>query len=574
MNMVQPPDDDGATVIPSPTFSKLNVSSAHPNALAVGTTLGEFEITGIVGQGGFGIVYLAYDHSLQRKVALKEYLPSALAGRGAEGRVTVHSEQHLETFQAGLRSFVNEARLLAQFDHPSLVKVYRFWESNGTAYMVMPLYQGVTLKETLRQTTSKPGEDWLKRLLTELLDALEVIHKDNCLHRDISPDNILILPEGRPVLLDFGAARRVIGGMTHALTVILKPGYAPIEQYGDVVSMPQGPWTDIYALGAVIYFAITGNPPLPSVGRIVSDPLIPLSISCAGTYSLNFLSAIDKALAVKPEGRPQSISEFRALLSLEQQHRPYASEENRVAAPEIGVEGKTGRGTKRSAALYGALGFLIVALAGAGAFIAFKKPATTTAVATQSAEVLAQKETVPSTVERQFDPLKALDEIFELRDRNHAVTASTVKAVARIGEDPLRFKIRSAKKGYVYLLMVGTNRQDFFLLFPNAVDKKNYVRAGEQLDLPRPEWKMIADGPPGTDHFLVIVSNYPRDFSSAGLQNFDSFARFAPEDASRLYREYRGSTPLFAGKAMCEAGTPGCSELYGAAVFSVEEVAG
>jgi hypothetical protein len=271
--------------------------------------------------------------------------------------------------------------------------------------MVMPLYQGVTLKETLRQTTSKPGEDWLKRLLTELLDALEVIHKDNCLHRDISPDNILILPEGRPVLLDFGAARRVIGGMTHALTVILKPGYAPIEQYGDVVSMPQGPWTDIYALGAVIYFAITGNPPLPSVGRIVSDPLIPLSISCAGTYSLNFLSAIDKALAVKPEGRPQSISEFRALLSLEQQHRPYASEENRVAAPEIGVEGKTGRGTKRSAALYGALGFLIVALAGAGAFIAFKKPATTTAVATQSAEVLAQKETVPSTVERQFDPL-------------------------------------------------------------------------------------------------------------------------------------------------------------------------
>ncbi|HJT51344.1 MAG TPA: serine/threonine-protein kinase, partial [Nitrosospira sp.] len=222
------------------------------NALPVGTLLGEFEIIGLIGEGGFGIVYLAYDHSLQRKVALKEYMPSGLASRKS-GMTVAKSKQHLDTFQAGLRSFINEARLLAQFDHPSLVKVHRFWEANGTAYLVMPFYDGKTLKEALRQLEGPPDEHWLKQLLRQLLDALNVIHKENCFHRDISPDNILILKDGRPLLLDFGAARRVISDMTQNLTVILKPGYAPIEQYAEMKSMKQGAWTDIYALAAVAY---------------------------------------------------------------------------------------------------------------------------------------------------------------------------------------------------------------------------------------------------------------------------------------------------------------------------------
>ena len=276
---VMPPEDDDQTLPGRPAAAR--PSGADPlashNALPPGTRLGEFEILGLVGEGGFGIVYLAHDHGLQRRVALKEYLPSSLAGRAGGLIVSVVSERHTETFQAGLRSFVNEARLLAKFDHPSLVKVYRFWEGNGTAYMVMPYYEGVTLTEALKRMGKPPDEGWLKRLLSDLLDALAVLHAAQCLHRDIAPDNILMLESGRPVLLDFGAARRVIGDRSQALTVILKPGYAPIEQYANTATMKQGPWTDIYALASVAYFAIMGEPPTPSVARMISDPLVPLA---------------------------------------------------------------------------------------------------------------------------------------------------------------------------------------------------------------------------------------------------------------------------------------------------------
>src|SRR5215831_5435633 len=145
------------------------------NMLPLGIHLGEFEefeITGLVGEGGFGIVYLAYDHVLERQVAVKEYMPSALATRGDSSTVVVRSARQEEPFHAGLRSFINEARLLARFDHPSLVKVHRFWDANGTAYMVMPFYEGVTLKATLKALSRPPGEAWLKNLLRPLLDAL------------------------------------------------------------------------------------------------------------------------------------------------------------------------------------------------------------------------------------------------------------------------------------------------------------------------------------------------------------------------------------------------------------------
>ena len=284
------------------------------NALETGTRIGEFEILGLVGEGGFGIVYLAHDHSLGRRVALKEYMPSDLAHRMGDTAVAVRSQRHAETFAAGLRSFINEARMLAQFDHPSLVKVYRFWEQNGTAYMVMPFYKGLTLKQTLGQRGRAPDEAWLRTLLTQLLDALEVIHSTQTYHRDIAPDNILMLAGDVPLLLDFGAARRVIGDMTQALTVILKPGYAPIEQYAEVPNMKQGPWTDLYALASVVYFAIVGKAPAPAVARVMADPLVPLSEAAAGRYSSEFLAAIDAALAVRPEDRPQDIGEFRRLL--------------------------------------------------------------------------------------------------------------------------------------------------------------------------------------------------------------------------------------------------------------------
>ncbi|HEU0200031.1 MAG TPA: protein kinase [Burkholderiaceae bacterium] len=287
------------------------------NTLPVGFQLAEFRIERVIGEGGFGIVYLAHDTQLQRQVAVKEYMPSALAARGDSLAIAVKSERYRETFDAGLRSFVNEARLLAQFDHPALVKVYRFWEERGTAYMVMPYYEGPTLKDWRRAQPGPPPEPWLRTLLAALFDALELLHSRNCFHRDIAPDNILLLEDERglrPLLLDFGAARRIIGDMTQALTVILKPGYAPVEQYADVSSMKQGPWTDIYALSAVLYFVAVGRPPPPAVGRMMADDFTPAQQLAGSIYSPRLLAAIDAGLLVKPEQRPQNIAAFRQLV--------------------------------------------------------------------------------------------------------------------------------------------------------------------------------------------------------------------------------------------------------------------
>jgi serine/threonine protein kinase len=285
--------------------------------LPVGTRLSDFEITGVVGEGGFGIVYLAFDHSLQRTVAIKEYMPSSLARRGEDKSVAVRLQREQETFDAGLKSFINEARLLAQFDHPALIKVYRFWEENKTGYMAMRYYEGQTIKGVVKNSPALVTEAWLKGMLKPVLEALEALYRVQVLHRDISPDNIMIQSNGEAVLLDFGAARQIIGDMNHAVTVILKPGYAPIEQYANDAAMAQGPWTDIYSLSAVVFLAIAKKPPPTSVVRMIKDPIEPLQNGKYEGYSKEFLSAIDKGLSVKPEDRPQSIDEFRRMLQLE-----------------------------------------------------------------------------------------------------------------------------------------------------------------------------------------------------------------------------------------------------------------
>jgi serine/threonine protein kinase len=294
----------------NPSITKLPSISALP----VGVALQEFEITGVLGEGGFGIVYLARDRLLGREVAIKEYMPASLAARGNDRGVVVRSRSHEQTFAAGLQSFISEARLLAQFKHPALVEIFRFWEQNGTAYMAMPFYRGKTLKQFLKEHRDEVNEDWLRRLLMPLLDGLQHLHAANCFHRDIAPDNILILGNGQPLLLDFGAARRIVGDVTSGLTVILKPGYAPVEQYADDASVAQGPWTDIYGLAAICHYAITGTVPPASVTRLMRDPMVPLVAQGIPGYSKRLLLAIDRGLAVKPEQRPQSLQEFRKLL--------------------------------------------------------------------------------------------------------------------------------------------------------------------------------------------------------------------------------------------------------------------
>ncbi|HEX5372024.1 MAG TPA: serine/threonine-protein kinase [Aquabacterium sp.] len=303
-----------------------NVSST-PDALPVGTRLMDYDIEGLLGVGGFGLVYRAREAALQRVVAIKEFLPSSLAARGSDGSVVLRAPQHGEAFALGLRSFVNEARLLARFDHPALVRVIRFWEDRGTAYMVMPCYEGQTLYEARRDLSGPPDEAWLRALMEPLLGALDCLHREQVYHRDVAPDNILILKDPdapcgiRPVLLDFGAARRVLGDHTQALTAILKPSFAPIEQYAETSQLRQGPWTDLYGLAAVLHYCVTGRTPVPATARAVHDDLPSLRQMATGlaqdfgqTYSPALLATIDRALSVKPDERPASVAAWREAL--------------------------------------------------------------------------------------------------------------------------------------------------------------------------------------------------------------------------------------------------------------------
>lgn len=618
----------GGSIAPSAGGNGSAPARAEPdNTLPLGTRLAEFELIGLVGAGGFGIVYLAEDHSLGRRVALKEYMPAALAARGSGVRVTLRSERNAETFEAGRRSFVNEARLLAQFDHPALVKVYRFWEDNGTAYMVMPYYEGVTLKRALQEMSGPPDENWLRRLLGPLLDALEVMHAAQVYHRDIAPDNIMLLAGDRPLLLDFGAARHVISGMTQALTVILKPGYAPVEQYAEMPELKQGAWTDIYALAAVVYLAIMGRTPPPAVGRLMNDTLKPLAEQAAGRYSDTFLRAIDRALAVRPNDRPQSIAEFRALLQLAPgaEHglmAPATAHRAAVAPPSAPHSLAPTPPARRSGpiAIAGVLGLIIVAIAGyllqrdeptpeaAPAVVTppdaeaiARAPATQSstpppvpapaqpapsaaavpvqpspapAVAPDTTAALAPTRPEPQPPADRTAPFSAIaeiDRIHRQRDPLREVSVALDSPQVRIGEDRLSFRVRSSAPGYLYVLMVGTDSH-FYKLFPNAIDTNNRLRANTWVELPRRGWLMTAGGPAGTNHFIAVVSEHPRDFSASGLVEVDPFAEFPLELAAQIAIGSGDGQSPFVGAPVCPQAPDACSPAYGAATFAIVEV--
>lgn len=313
------PPSSGPDIAAEPTQHRIEPSH---DALPPGTRFAEYELLSVLGEGRSGIVYLAMDHGLERLVAIKEYLPATLSSRGSGTEVALRSDGHAETFALGLASFVNEARLLARFDHPALMRVYRFWEANGTAYMAMPYYEGATVDVARHAMVHPPDEAWLRDLLLPLLDALDVLHGASCHHRNISPQSILLQPDGRPVLLDSGAARHVLGDHTQATIVTLNPGFASIEQYAESTQLRRGPWTDLYALAAVAYYCISGHPPVASTVRALDDQMEPLFqvVDRIGrsfptlNYSVAFVSAIERALNVRPQERPQSAAEFRRAL--------------------------------------------------------------------------------------------------------------------------------------------------------------------------------------------------------------------------------------------------------------------
>ena len=294
----------------------------HVNALPPGTRFEEYRLDAVLGSGGFGITYRAYDGNLEKFVAIKEYLPNEFATRAERYTVVPQSSTDAQDYHWGLNRFLDEARTLARFDHPHLNRVHRFFESNGTAYMVLEYVEGETLADRLTRERQLPEES-LRRLLEEVLSGLEVMHAAGYVHRDIKPGNLMLREEdGSAVVLDFGAARQAVGQRSKAITSILTPGYAPIEQY-DSKADDVGPWSDIYALGMVAYRCISGisDGELPDAvtrgrtqrkGQVDLTPAVEVG---KGRYSAKLLEAIDWALEVDEEDRPQSVDAWLGALA-------------------------------------------------------------------------------------------------------------------------------------------------------------------------------------------------------------------------------------------------------------------
>ena len=280
--------------------------------LPAGTRLRNYELISVIGHGGFGITYYARDTTLGREVAVKEYLPTTLALREDGTRVVPRSTQFAEDFIWGRERFLAEARILATLEGvPSIVRVYDFLEANGTAYMIMALARGETLEQRVKREKQLPAAV-IERLFDRLLGGLEEVHKAGFLHRDVKPANIILDAKDNPTLIDFGASRAAMADRTAALTAIFTPRYAAAEQ---LTSDKQGPWTDIYSVSATLYHAITGHPPPSSLERAMNDGYQPLSGRSLAGFSPGTLRCIDAGMALRAKHRPQSIADWREILS-------------------------------------------------------------------------------------------------------------------------------------------------------------------------------------------------------------------------------------------------------------------
>jgi serine/threonine protein kinase len=319
--------------------------SAHH--LAPGTLLGSgrYYIGGALGQGGFGITYLGWDNARSERVAIKEYFPLSLVTRGPGGQsVSFAGEEARADFEYGLVRFMDEARVLASFSSTSsIVSILDVFKENSLAYMVMEYLNGQDLKHVLTGSGKRISPEFARDVALHVACALQAVHAQGLMHRDVSPDNIFITKDGKVKLIDFGAARFAFGTQNKSLSVVLKPSYAPVEQYQTRGN--QGPWTDIYALGATLYRCVTGQLPPESLSRLEDDKLKPPSeLGVALPYAME--AAILKALAVKAKDRFQSVQEFSdALLRAQEQPQTMASapgEARQTAAmPDANSTGRT-----------------------------------------------------------------------------------------------------------------------------------------------------------------------------------------------------------------------------------------
>ena len=294
------------------------MNEKYPLALPEGTVLaGQYIIQRVLGQGGFGITYEAKDHKTGNRVAVKEFFPDAMATRTEHTTVSAYSGERGESFAYGKSCFLQEAETLAKFiGNENIVRIHSYFEENGTAYFVMDFIEGTSFDEYLRERGGKIPFDEAVRILVPVMDALSAVHSQGIVHRDVTPDNIYITQEGVVKLLDFGAARYSLGDKSRSLDIILKHGFAPKEQY--TRRGRQGPYTDVYALGATFYFALTGKRPPDSVERMDEDDLVPPS-SLGVEIGSAAEDAILQALSIQPADRFQSMMAFKNAMHISQQ---------------------------------------------------------------------------------------------------------------------------------------------------------------------------------------------------------------------------------------------------------------
>lgn len=290
----------------------MSTPPSYANALPIGSDLLDFRIQSVLGVGGFGITYLAHDLLLQKNVAIKEYFPSGQVMRTTDGTVTVNVSHVAEEYRAGLDRFLQEARTLAGFTHPNIVRVNRFFTANGTGYMVMDYEEGRSLKQLVEQRSTPLTEEEIRQLMVPLLEGIEKVHDAGFLHRDIKPENIFVRDDGTPVLIDFGSARRAVAATGRSLTALVSPGYAPFEQY--TTDGDQGPWSDIYALAGVMYFMVTRTVPPDALTRIKSDTVSAGLSESRDRYPPTLISAIEYGLTQDEARRPQHVAEWRLSL--------------------------------------------------------------------------------------------------------------------------------------------------------------------------------------------------------------------------------------------------------------------
>lgn len=290
------------------------------STLPIGFNLKEYRIDKVLGKGNFGVTYQGWDTHLQTAVAIKEFYPSEFVTRDPKGSgsVLLRSEEFSELYKWGRQRFIAEAQVLAQFRHPNILRVARFFPANHTAYIVMDFEGGQSLSEVLRAAKEPLSEQQLRAIFLPLLEGLRIVHEKKYLHRDIKPANIQIRHDGTPVLIDFGAAEMEFGSSSSEDVQVLTPGYAPIEQHSP--DTPQGPWSDLYAVGATLYRCISVGPPVDAAQRLRAaeeskpDPLVPAVTLGSERYSEDFLRIIDWMMQLRAEDRPQSVGEAIARL--------------------------------------------------------------------------------------------------------------------------------------------------------------------------------------------------------------------------------------------------------------------